>query len=165
MTLGLVTSKSPTQGHALANLAGAEREHEIVHGAKMLEATVVSAVLLKCLMKRPVSLERLASLVSVCFFIAKTVVASSAQLQVYVIHVLPCVLCALRVGTPCICSEPPVNISTAEFSPGDFIFVCNVLTIATLLPETHAAVAHTETKMPLSTSRTWSGSRTSPVHG
>ena len=60
---------------------------------------------------------------------------SSAQLHVYVVHVLPCVLCALRVGTPCFCSEPHVNISTAEFSWGDFIFACNVLTIATLLPE------------------------------
>ena len=45
--------------------------------AKVLKATVVSAVLLRWLMKRPVSLERLASLVSVCFFIEKTVVAES----------------------------------------------------------------------------------------
>ena len=77
MTLGLFTSKSPPQGHTLANLAGADREHEIVHGAKVLEGTVVPAVLLRWLMKRPVSLERLASLVSVCFFIATTVVAES----------------------------------------------------------------------------------------
>ena len=77
MTLGLFTSKGPTQGHTLANLAVAEREHEIVHGAKVLEAAVVSAVLLMWLMKRPVSLECLASLVSVCFIIAKTVVAES----------------------------------------------------------------------------------------
>ena len=32
MALGLFTSKSPAQGHALANLSGPEREHEIVHG-------------------------------------------------------------------------------------------------------------------------------------
>ena len=50
-TLGLFTSKSPTQGHTLANLAGAERDHEIVRGGKVLEATVVSAVLLRWLMK------------------------------------------------------------------------------------------------------------------
>ena len=77
MTLRLFTSKSPTQVHTLANLAGAVLEHEFVHGAKVLEATVVSEVLLRWLMKRPVSLVRLASLVSVCFFIAKTVVAES----------------------------------------------------------------------------------------
>ena len=47
MTLGLFTYKSPTQGHTLANLAGADREHEIVHGAKALEGTVVPAVLLR----------------------------------------------------------------------------------------------------------------------
>ena len=37
----------------------------------------MSAVLLRWLMKRPVSLERLASLVSVCFFTEITVVAES----------------------------------------------------------------------------------------
>ena len=31
MALGLFTSKSPAESHALANLAGPEREHEIVH--------------------------------------------------------------------------------------------------------------------------------------
>ena len=77
MALGLFTSKSPAQDHTLANLAGPECEHEIVHGAKVLEVTVVSAVLLRWLMERPVSLERLASLVIFCFIIAKTVVAES----------------------------------------------------------------------------------------
>ena len=66
MALGLFTSKSPTQDHTLANLAGPEREHEIVHGAKVLEVTAVSAVLLRWLMERPVSLEPLASLVRFC---------------------------------------------------------------------------------------------------
>ena len=139
MALGLFTSKSPTQDHTLANLAGPECEHEIVHGAKVLEVTVVSAVLLRWLMERPVSLERLASLVSFCFIIAKTVVAespgaavtptvggSSAQLQVF------CVPCdsgkgtsaagqCSRLGTPCFYSEPPVIISTGDSSPGDII--------------------------------------------
>ena len=108
MALGLFTTKSLTQSHTLANLAGPEREHEIVHGAKVLDVTVVSAVLLRWLMVRPVSLERLASLVSFCFIIPKTVVAespgaavsvtvggNSAQLQVHVVHLPPCVLCAL----------------------------------------------------------------------
>ena len=76
MALGLFTSKSLPQDHTLANLAGPEREHEM-HGAMVLEVTVVSAVLLRWLTERPVSLERLASLVSFCFIIAKTVVAES----------------------------------------------------------------------------------------
>ena len=62
MALGLFTSKCH------ANLAGAEHEHDIVHGAKVLEATVVSAVLLRWWTKKT-SLERLASLVSFCFII------------------------------------------------------------------------------------------------
>ena len=53
------------------------RAREIVHGAKVLEAIVVSAVLLRWLLKSPVSLERLSSLVSFCFITAKTVVAGS----------------------------------------------------------------------------------------
>ena len=40
-----------------------------------------------------------------------------------------------HVGTPCMCSEQPEIVPTADFSPGDIIFDCNVLTIATLLPE------------------------------
>ena len=93
MALGLFTSKSLTQNHTLANLAGPEREHEIVHGAKVLEVTVVSAVLLRWLMARPVSLERLGSLVSFCFIIPKTVVAESPGAAVSATVVAVCSVC------------------------------------------------------------------------
>ena len=148
MTLGLFTSKSPTQGHTLANLAGADRKHEIVHGAKVVggdscarspsevvdEKTSVTRA--SCVTRQRLFLhcDNRRCRVTWCSSDSNCG-GSSAQLQVYVVHVLPCVLCALRVGTPCICSQPPVNISTAEFARGDFIFACNVLTIATVFPE------------------------------
>ena len=59
---GLVSRHKPAEHHFL----GADREHEIVHGAKVLEGTVVPAVLLRWLMKRPVSLERLPLLSWMC---------------------------------------------------------------------------------------------------
>ena len=151
MALGLFTSKSPAQGHTLANLAGPEREHEIVHGAKVLEATVVSAVLVvdektsvtgaSCVTRQRLFhlSENRRCRVTWCSSDSNCG-GSSAQLQVYVVHVPPCFLCALRVGTPCFCSQPPMNISTAEFARGGFIFACNVLTIATEL--TKEAVGH-----------------------
>ena len=102
---GLSTSKIPTQGHTLANLAGPEREHEIVHGAKVLEATVVSAVLLRWLMERPVSPGASCVTRQLLLHHSKNrrcrvtrcssdsnCGGSSAQLQVYVVQVLPCVL-------------------------------------------------------------------------
>ena len=56
---GLVSRHKPAEHHFL----GAVREHEIVHGAKVLEGTVVPAVFLRWLLKRPVSLERLPLLI------------------------------------------------------------------------------------------------------
>ena len=97
----LFTSKSRTQDHTLANLAGPDRGHEIVHGAKVLEVTVVSAVLLRWLMKRPVSLERLASLVSVCFIFPKNVVAESPGAAVTATVVAAPLNCKSTLHTYC----------------------------------------------------------------
>ena len=110
MALGLFTSKSLTQNHTLANLAGPEREHEFVHGAKVLEVTVVSAVLLRWLMVRPVSLERVASLVSYCYIIPKTVVAESPGAAVS----------ATVVATPLNCTSALYTYCHMFFVPCDF---------------------------------------------
>ena len=94
---GLVSRHKPAEHHFL----GADHEHEIVHGAKVLEETVVPAVLLRWLMKRPVSPERLALLVSVCFFIATTVVAESPGAAVTATVVAAPLNCKSTLYTSC----------------------------------------------------------------
>ena len=94
---GLVSRHKPPEHHFL----GADREHEIVHEAKVLEGTVVPSVLLRWLMKRPVSLERLPFLFSVCFFIATTVVAESPGAAVTATVVAAPLNCKSTLYTSC----------------------------------------------------------------
>ena len=56
------------------------------------------------------------------------------------------------------CGHTVYLISTAECSPGYFIFACNVLTIATVFPEQ-------KKQLPTCNKDATSGSRTTPVHG
>ena len=162
MALGLFTSKSPTKDHPLANLCRSRARArdrasskgvggdscvrcraEVVDGKTSV--TGASRVTRQLLFHHSENRRSQSHPVQQCPLLWWQL-RSTASLRCT--RTAVCSVCLVtsgkgtsaagqfsRVGTPCICSEPPVIMSTADFSPGDIIFDCNVQTIATLLPE------------------------------